>query len=327
SEWTLDLTTPPGSLTQGLGKVACTLEMSDADLLAMSRGEADPMKLFSSGKLKITGDVMASQKLGFLKKITPEMVKPSAVVGEQAATASVPADYTPTTEDAFDVIQEFLTQNPSVTEKVGVVYGWKVGNKSYLLDLKSVPGKVTPGEGAAECTLELSEEDFLAMTQGKADPMKLFTSGKLKISGNIMASQKLNFLSKMDPSKAIEVIAKKKGLGGGAPAAAPAKAAAPAAAKSDPNAPKFFAALDKRLAENKQLAAEVRANLTFQVREPDASKTYNLGGDAATTLIIADADLPALASGNIKSLYQHGKVRIDGDISVAHRLGFLKGVI
>ena len=40
----------------------------------MATGQADAMKLFSTGKLKICGDVMASQKLGFLKKITPEMV-------------------------------------------------------------------------------------------------------------------------------------------------------------------------------------------------------------------------------------------------------------
>jgi 3-hydroxyacyl-CoA dehydrogenase/3a,7a,12a-trihydroxy-5b-cholest-24-enoyl-CoA hydratase len=334
AQWTIDLSTPPGAVHEGaVGKAACTLDISDADFMAMATGQADAMKLFSSGKLKISGDVMASQKLGFLKKITPEMViaeanKRTGGGGAAAAPAAggLPADYQPTTEDAFDVIQEFLNQNPSVTEKVGVVYGWKVGNKSYLLDLKSVPGKVTQGEGAAECTLELSEEDFLSMTQGKADPMKLFTSGKLKISGNIMASQKLNFLSKMDPSKAIEVIAKKKGIGGGG-AAAPAKAAAPAAAKADPNAPKFFAALEKRLTENKQLAAEVRANLTFNVKDPEASKAFALGGDVQTVLTIADADLPALASGNIKSLYQHGKVRIDGDVSVAHRLGFLKGVL
>ena len=43
--------------------------------------------------------------------------------------------------------------------------------------------------------------------------------------------------------------------------------------------------------------------------------------------MIADADLPALAAGNVKSLYQHGKLRIDGDVSVGQRLGFLKGVI
>ncbi len=337
AQWTIDLTTPPGSVSEGaVGKAVCTLEISDADFMAMATGQADAMKLFSSGKLKISGDVMASQKLGFLKKITPEMVlaetkkRTGAGGGAAAAPAAggLPADYKPTVEDAFDVIQEFLNQNPSVTEKVGVVYLWKVGAKPYLLDLKSVPGKVTAGEGTAECTLELAEEDFLAMTQGKADPMKLFTGGKLKISGNIMASQKLNFLSKMDPSKAIEVIAKKKGAGGGAAAAAPA-AAAPAASKpaGDPNATKFFAALTKRLAENAGLKSEVKASVTFNVTEPNASQTFDLGAGSKVTLTIADSDLPALASGNARSLYQHGKLRVDGDASVANRLGFLKGLL
>jgi 3-hydroxyacyl-CoA dehydrogenase/3a,7a,12a-trihydroxy-5b-cholest-24-enoyl-CoA hydratase len=157
--------------------------------------------------------------------------------------------------------------------------------------------------------------------------MKLFTTGKLKISGNIMASQKLSFLSKMDPSKAIEVIAKKKGLGGGA--AAPAAGAAPAAAKAsaEPNAPKFFAALEKRLAENKALGGEVRARVTFNVTDPGATKAFELGSGTEAVLTIADADLPGLAAGNVKSLYQHGKLKVDGDVSVAHRLGFLKGLV
>ncbi|MBA3455208.1 MAG: SDR family NAD(P)-dependent oxidoreductase, partial [Deltaproteobacteria bacterium] len=68
STWTIDLTTPPGSVTEGVaGKAVCTLEISDADFMAMATGQADAMKLFSTGKLKISGDVMASQKLGFLK--------------------------------------------------------------------------------------------------------------------------------------------------------------------------------------------------------------------------------------------------------------------
>src|SRR5262249_51575263 len=122
SAWTLDLSTPPGALHEGIvGKPACTLEMTDADLLAMSRGEADPMKLFSTGKLKISGDVMASQKLGFLKKITPDMVKPSGA----PAAAAAPA-YTPTVQDAFEVFGEVLKQNPDIPSKVGVVYMFKV---------------------------------------------------------------------------------------------------------------------------------------------------------------------------------------------------------
>ena len=41
----------------------------------MATGKADPMKLFMDKKLRITGDIMASQKLEFLKKIDPKAAK------------------------------------------------------------------------------------------------------------------------------------------------------------------------------------------------------------------------------------------------------------
>jgi 3-hydroxyacyl-CoA dehydrogenase/3a,7a,12a-trihydroxy-5b-cholest-24-enoyl-CoA hydratase len=325
AQWTIDLSTPPGAVHEGaVGKPTCTLDISDADFMAMATGQADAMKLFSTGKLKISGDVMASQKLGFLKKITPEMVlaETKKRTGSGGAAAAAPAAaYTPTVGDAFEVFAEVLKQNPEIPSKVGVVYKFVVGGTPYIIDLKGGAG-VSHGDGAAECTLELAESDFLDLTQGKADPMKLFTTGKLKISGNVMASQKLQALFKIDPSKAIEAVMKRRG--GAAPAATAPAAAAPAAPKGEPSAPKFFAALQKRLADNKGLAGEVRAKLTFVV--DGAKQTFDLG-DAQATITIADADLPALAAGNVKSLYQHGKLRVDGDISVAHRLGFLKGVI
>jgi (3R)-3-hydroxyacyl-CoA dehydrogenase / 3a,7a,12a-trihydroxy-5b-cholest-24-enoyl-CoA hydratase / enoyl-CoA hydratase 2 len=333
SAWTIDLSTPPGTVSEGaVGKAACTLEMSDADFMAMATGQADAMKLFSTGKLKIAGDVMASQKLGFLKKLTPEMVMAETKKrGGGSAGAAVPptaASYTPTVEDAFEVFAEVLKQNPEIAAKVGVVYGFKVGDKRYILDLKNGAGGVSQGEAGAECTLELAETDFLDLTQGKADPMKLFTTGKLKISGNVMASQKLQSLFKIDPSKAIEAVMKRKGVGGAAPAAA-APAAAPAKAAGPAHAQAFFAAMDKRLNDNKNLASEIRATIHFKVTDPAAEHTLHAAGGITTTatLTIKDADLPALAAGNAKSLYQHGQLRVDGDVSVAHRLGFLKGVI
>ena len=356
SSWTIDLSVPPGKVTEGAaGKPACTLEMSDADFMAMATGQADAMKLFSTGKLKISGDVMASQKLGFLKKLTPEMVLAEtkkraasepltrgtgagagggAAAAPAAAAAGVPADYTPTVDDVFAVIEEYLKQNPDLAPKVATTYLWKIGGGAWLLDLKTGAGSVKQGDGAADCTLELAEEDFLALTQGKADAMKLFTTGKLKISGNVMASQKLQFLSKLDPSKAVEVIAKRRGAGGAAAApAAAAPAAAPTAPAAEAQAPKILAALDKRLAETPGLKQEVRATLALAIKDPDLSRTFDLGGadpkriDA--TISISDADFAALASGKAtaRDLYQHGKLRVDGDISVAHRLGFLKGLI
>jgi (3R)-3-hydroxyacyl-CoA dehydrogenase / 3a,7a,12a-trihydroxy-5b-cholest-24-enoyl-CoA hydratase / enoyl-CoA hydratase 2 len=350
SAWTIDLSTPPGKVTPGeTGRAACTLEMTDADFMAMATGQADAMKLFSTGKLKISGDVMASQKLGFLKKLTPEMVlaetkqragaSPGAAAGgaTAAATAGVPADYTPTVDDVFAVIEEYLKQNPELAPKVGTTYLWKIGGAAWTLDLKSGAGSVAPGGTTADCTLELSEADFLALTQGKADAMKLFTTGKLKISGNVMASQKLQFLSKLDPSKAIEVVAKRRGTAAAAAsgAAGAAGGAAPAtkAPAAEAVAPKILAALKQRLAENPALAQEVRATVRLEVKDPELAETLPLGGaDPArvdATITISDADLAALASGQAtaQKLYQHGKLRVDGDVSVAHRLGFLKGLI
>ena len=168
------------------------------------------------------------------------------------------------------------------------------------------------------------------MTSGKPDAMKLFSTGKLKISGNVMASQKLEFLRKLDPRRAAEVVAKLRGSGG---SAAPAPAAArPAAPAAEPTAPRIFAALARRLADNPGLKQEVRATVKFNVKDPDASQTLELGGDPAkidATCTIGDSDLAALASGkaSARQLYQQGKLRIDGDVSVGHRLGFLKGLL
>jgi 3-hydroxyacyl-CoA dehydrogenase/3a,7a,12a-trihydroxy-5b-cholest-24-enoyl-CoA hydratase len=336
STWTIDLSTPPGTVSEGaVGKAACTLEMSDADFMAMATGQADAMKLFGSGKLKISGDVMASQKLGFLKKLTPEMVlaetKKRTGAGGSAGvpptTAVAPTEMAePSTAEVFAVIDDYLKSNPELAGKVGNVYQWKIGGAPWILDLKNGSGSVRAGEDKSDCTLEISERDFLDMTQGKADAMKLFTTGKLKISGNVMASQKLEFLRKMDPARAIEIVAKLRGSS--SPAAA-APAATPKAS-GEPKAPAFFAALGKRASENAGLKQEVRATVKFDVKDPASSQTFDLGGKDASkvdaTFIIADADLSQLAAGKVKELYQHGKLRVDGDVSVAHRLGFLKGL-
>src|SRR6185503_11003780 len=163
----------------------------------------------------------------------------------------------------------------------------------------------------ADCTLEIAERDFIDMTTGKSDPMKLFTTGKLKISGNVMASQKLSFLQKIDPAQAIEAVAKARAAGGG-----PKAAAAPVAEKAA-KAPAVFAALDKRLAERPVLKEEVRAVVRFVVKEPALEKVYDLAGVAgapSTTLTLSDDDLGALAGGQTtaRELFQRGKLRIDG---------------
>ena len=250
SVWTIDLKSAPGGVSEGAGTAPqCTLELSDADFMAMATGQADPMKLFSTGKLKISGDVMASQKLGFLKKITPESViaemnKRLGAGGGAAPAAGggdATADLTPTTWDVFIAIRDHVERNPDLAAKIGVTYLFKITNpdSAWVVDLKNGKGAVTEGEGAAECTLEISEADFIDMTTGKSDPMKLFTSGKLKISGNIMASQKLTFLQKIDQehAKQAAVPARRRPAAARRPRARPRPGSSPRSASAWPTSP------------------------------------------------------------------------------------------
>jgi 3-hydroxyacyl-CoA dehydrogenase/3a,7a,12a-trihydroxy-5b-cholest-24-enoyl-CoA hydratase len=307
------------------------------------------MKLYMGGKLKISGDLMASQKLSFLQKIDPKEAlaaitkkrgsAPAATAAAGAAAAAAPAQGAFTSGDVFIAIEDHVARNPDLVSRVGKTFVFKLTNpdSAWTVDAKNGKGSVAQGAmDKPDTTLELSDADFLDMTSGKADPMKLYMGGKLKIAGDVMASQKLDFLKKIDPKQAMEAVMKKKG--GAAPAAtAPAAAAAPAASKAA-KAPAMMKALAERLSKTPGLAKEVGALLQLDVKNPDGSWVIDLTGagpgtvregkepKATTVLRIDDADLAALSKDPslAQSLFQHGQLRVDGDVRPATKLGFLK---
>jgi 3-hydroxyacyl-CoA dehydrogenase/3a,7a,12a-trihydroxy-5b-cholest-24-enoyl-CoA hydratase len=186
--------------------------------------------------------------------------------------------------------------------------------------------------GAPDCTLELSEEDFLAMTSGKADPQQLYMGGKLKISGNVMASMKLGFLKKLDMNAAKAAIAAVRAQGAAKPAAATTTTAPKIA-----QAPAIADRLASKLAATK---SDATVNVQLRIREPDSAWALTLGpqggsltaGEAdepSATITIADDDLAALARGQAtaQALYQRGKLRVDGDALAAHHLSLVEGVL
>jgi 3-hydroxyacyl-CoA dehydrogenase/3a,7a,12a-trihydroxy-5b-cholest-24-enoyl-CoA hydratase len=346
SAWTMDLKNAPGSLKAGAGQADCTLELADADFMAMTSGKADPMKLYMGGKLKISGDLMASQKLTFLQKIDPQQAlqaimkkRGGAAPAAGAGAAAAPAgggDAAYGSADVFTAIEDHIARNPDLVGRVGKTFLFKLTgpDSAWSVDVKNGKGSVQAGAiDKPDVTLELADADFLAMTSGKADPMKLYMGGKLKISGDIMASQKLDFLKKMDPKQAMEAVQRKRGAGA---AAAPAQAAAPAAPKGEAKAGAIFKALADRLSKNPALAKEVGSVIQVNVTNPDGHWTLDLTGSgavkegtdakAATTLRIEDADLVALTKdpSQARDFFQRGKLRVDGDIRPATKLGFLK---
>jgi (3R)-3-hydroxyacyl-CoA dehydrogenase / 3a,7a,12a-trihydroxy-5b-cholest-24-enoyl-CoA hydratase / enoyl-CoA hydratase 2 len=234
--------------------------------------------------------------------------------------------------DIFVAIRDWVSKNPEVVGKVATVYQFKLTSPEsvWTLDLKNGKGAVEPGEAQKpDCTLELSDANFLLMTSGKADPMKLFTGGQLKISGNILASQKLNFLQKIDPRQAQAAIE--------AARKAPAAAAAPAA--KERLAPAIFEKLGARLksGEGRRGAPKESpsgAVLRFRVDSEEWTVDLKQGrvekgavGTADATLILDDASLVTLARGTqaAQDLFQRGLLRVEGDLRAARQLGFLSG--
>ena len=143
-----------------------------------------------------------------------------------------------------------------------------------------------------------------------------------------MASQKLGFLKKIDPASLRAAVA-----------AAPPAAAAPSApsAPKTAAAPAFFKALADRLQKNPSLASEVGQLIAFKVKDPERAFVVDLtgagavregsDGKAAATFTVADGDLATLAQKDgVRELYQRGKLRVDGDVRLAHKLSIFNGL-
>ena len=264
-----------------------------------------------------------------------ELPKAKEKKKKPAAQASTEGNVEPTSADVLAAVSQFLAKNPGIAEKAQTVFQLNLSDPSsvWTIDLKA--GTAGAGETAKpDATLQLSDADYVALQKGEADPIKLFSSGKLKVAGDMMAVNKLEALLKMPFDLVLDKAAAR--ASGGTLAAPPPTAHE----ASEPLAPKLFEALGKRLQEQPSLADEVGAVLQFYVRDPDsqwvvdlknqppALKTGQTDG-ATTTITIDDADLAELSSAETttQSLFQRGKLRIDGDMQPAHRLNFLKGLI
>ncbi len=60
-----------------------------------------------------------------------------------------------------------------------------------FIDGASSPNSVTNEDKPADATVRISWDDFIALSEGKLDPMMAFMQGKLKIDGDMMIAQKL----------------------------------------------------------------------------------------------------------------------------------------
>ena len=107
----------------------------------------------------------------------------------------------------FATIGEYVKANPEDVKKVNAVFLYHIlvkGNltTSWTLDLKKAElYRGEPKSGKADATLTIEDSDMIQIALGKLNPQMAFMRGKLKITGNIMLTQKLGTIMESAKSK------------------------------------------------------------------------------------------------------------------------------
>ena len=208
SEWMTDLTKEPGSVTQGKpsGKPSCTVTIADEDFIKTAMGEANPQTLFMKGKVKISGNIMLAQKLQTLLKefdLKKEIGKAKATPANAPTKTPASGNSTLKAHAIFKELATRLTASPHLAKKVRATFLWNITKDGktagqWFIDLKTGSGSIIAGTPTAkpDCTVTVADDDFAKIVSGKANAQQLFMSGKLKVGGNILLTQKLGDLLK-----------------------------------------------------------------------------------------------------------------------------------
>ncbi|HLU65118.1 MAG TPA: SCP2 sterol-binding domain-containing protein [Kofleriaceae bacterium] len=99
-------------------------------------------------------------------------------------------------KELFDVmVPEALSKFPDKAKEVNAIYCFKItgdGGGTWTLNLTSDPPTCTQGDaGNAQCTVEVSHDDFKSMFTDPQVGMQLYFQGRLKVSGDPMLAMRL----------------------------------------------------------------------------------------------------------------------------------------
>ncbi|SFS64864.1 SCP2 sterol-binding domain-containing protein [Marininema halotolerans] len=110
-----------------------------------------------------------------------------------------------TTSRMFEVIESKLKEDPKPIEGMETTYRFNLSGDDggvYELHLNNGLAEVKAGEnGDANCTIEMSDQNFKEMLLGNLNATSAFMTGKLKVKGDLSKAMKLqSVLGKYDAS-------------------------------------------------------------------------------------------------------------------------------
>ena len=93
-----------------------------------------------------------------------------------------------------------IMADPEKAKLVAAIYLFKItgdGGGEWTVNLKDDPGVKVGDQGNAECTLEMTVEDWGSIRTNPQAAMQLYFQGKLKVTGDPMLATKLQKLFSM----------------------------------------------------------------------------------------------------------------------------------
>ena len=150
------------------------------------------MSLKGAKELGQLNDLMGDMLAAFAKK--PEPAAPAAQAEAKAAGGGIAS-----VKEVFEKMPSAF--RPEKAAGVSVVFQYAIsgaGGGEWFAEVREGTCRVEAGKHAAPtCTLSIASGDFLDLMNGKLPAMQAYTSGKLKIGGDLMKSQLIGKLFKM----------------------------------------------------------------------------------------------------------------------------------
>jgi putative sterol carrier protein len=115
--------------------------------------------------------------------------------GDIQAIVSVqePRFHMTTASDKLKQMGAKIAEKKTQASAIGAIFKFALegdGGGTFIVNLKDNPG-VTEGDGAAECTIRMTSQDFVDLTEGKANGQQLFFTGRLKVEGDMSLALRL----------------------------------------------------------------------------------------------------------------------------------------
>ncbi len=197
-EWTVCVADGKVTVKEGLHDPNVTTTISAKDWIAITLKKLDGMTAFSSGRLKVEGN------MGLLVKAA-EFFKPyQAPAAEPEVTVA----------DIFGTMEARV--NPEGVKGITANYGYVItgtGGGEWTVCVAGDTVKVKTGLHDPNVTSTVSAKDWIAITLGKLDGMTAFTSGRLKVEGDMgLLVKATKFFKKYSPPGAAQVEKKQEEL-------------------------------------------------------------------------------------------------------------------